>query len=50
MGGVAFELSSAGSTHNPPYEQLLIGLGVGSGLIFHIGSGGVVGLGSHVIV
>jgi hypothetical protein len=39
MGGVAFGSSPAGSTHDPPYEQLLVGLGAGAGLIFRIGSG-----------
>jgi hypothetical protein len=39
MGGVAFGSSPAHSAHDPPYEQLLIGLGAGAGLIFRIGSG-----------
>jgi hypothetical protein len=37
MGGMAVGPSSSGSTHNPPYEQMLVRLGVGAGSMFHIG-------------
>jgi hypothetical protein len=39
MGGAAVALSSAGCTHDLPYEQLLVRLEASTGLIFHIEGG-----------
>lgn len=37
MGGVATGSSSAGSTHDPPYEEFLVGLEAGAGSMFRVG-------------